>query len=218
MVSKSSPPIQISPETYRRCEEAVRKRLEEVRRKRKKKREAEEKKKKVARTESGAGGRGRGRTGRGRGRPGSAGRGAGMQGLWPQRAESGGAASRGTEPSAREETSEVSGQGGESEGGAGAAEEEESDVTEWENELAEEVYREIWTVQLLKNVPHSKEKLDGIWKERWKGLESAKEIVKKIERAKTYGYAASQYGKGIFWSDVYQLYEKKVSEESYEST
>jgi hypothetical protein len=168
-------------------------------------------KEKVARTESGAGGRGRGRTGRGRGRPGSA-------GLWPQRAESGGAASRGAEPSVREETSEVSGQGGESEGGAGAAEEDESDVTEWENELAEEVYREIWTVQLLKNVHHSKEKVDEIWKERWKGLESAKDIVKKIERAKTYGYAASQYGKGIFWSDVYQLYEKKVSEESHGPT
>lgn len=187
--------MQILPDSYRQCEEAVRKKLEENKRKRKKKQDAEAKQK-AARTEEGGSGRGRGggtgKGGRGRGGGGRGGRGAGPQ----------------------EEHPETSSRGGESEqgaDGAGPSDDGDSDVTLWENELADAVFHEIWLWELRKNVRQSEETEKKAWEARWRGVPKAKFIVKEIERTKTYGYTAQEYPRGVAaWSDVFHMYEKKV--------
>ncbi|GAQ80746.1 UvrD/REP type putative DNA helicase [Klebsormidium nitens] len=186
-----------SPDSYRQCEDAVRKKLEENRRKRKKKQDTEAKQKqKVARTDEGGSGRGRGRGrgGRGRGGAGGRGRGAGPQEERPESSDRGGACEQGAEPN-------------------GSVDVEESDVTMWENELADAVFHEIWLWELRKNVKHKEGTEKSAWEARWKGVPKAKYIVKDIERAKTYGHTAHEYPQGVAaWSDVFHMYEKKMRE------
>lgn len=117
---------------------------------------------------------------------------------------------------------ESSSLGGESEQGADAEgpsegfDEEESDVTKWENELAGEVYHEIWLWQLRKNFKRKVDSEEEAWKLRWRQVPKAREIVKDIEKAKTYEFAPEEYGRGTAaWSDVYFLYRDKVSLSSY---